>query len=587
MTQSPDRMAIPAGDLESDAARRVEEIGPPTPVPAGAVANLFTALDKAIRSQRLYQSNNPVLHGFLTTARQAFTSLWEGVPSLTLAVEEHSFRWYGRSFVTGESRDGLPYLFYKDGIRFITFMPGFEDELEQFLDVVNRARTQDPLSSDDIVTLFWQQEFTSFRYSYIDVLAEGVQVPQSTVPTLTSVDLTLTRQDAAGELPDEAASPAVEAGQPTVAGLISRDDFEETLYFLEPAELAQLSAEVEKEWSRPIRTDVLNALFDRMESGLPDWPAEILQILRQLLPTYLGEGDLGSATVVLVELGRMLEHGELDAELRTEIQAVFRELSEPALLTQLIRSLEDGSIDPAGSELGLFLRHLGPEAMPVLLGAIERTEAAAVRDRLREASEELGRAHTAELMALLSSADEAVLRGAVRLVGRLGLAAVTGPLSELLARPDARLRRTVVDALVQIRNAQALEGVQRALADADREVRIAAARGIRQLRYVPARERLEKVIVSRAVRDADLTEQIAFFEAYGAIANEAGVGLLDRLLNGRRLLAREGPEIRACAAMALGLVATPAAQAALERARAESNPIIRNAVFKALRGDRS
>jgi hypothetical protein len=40
----------------------------------------------------------------------------------------------------GESRDSLPYLFYKDGVRFITFLPGFEDELERLLDVVNRAR---------------------------------------------------------------------------------------------------------------------------------------------------------------------------------------------------------------------------------------------------------------------------------------------------------------------------------------------------------------------------------------------------------------------------------------------------------------
>lgn len=580
-------MSDPADDVDVGTGRRLAEVGPPTPVPPEDVTALFTALDKAIRSQRLYQSNNPVLQGFLTTTRQAFTSLWDGMPSLTLAVEEHAFRWYGRSFVRGESRESLPYLFFKDGIRFITFLPGFEDELDRFLDVVNRARTQDPLSSDDIVTLLWQQEFDSFRYSYIDVLAEGVLVPQSAAPGLIDVNLTLARQDAAGELPSDVPAPAVEAGMPTVAGLISRDDFEETLYFLEPAELAQLTSEVEKEWNRPIRRDVLNALFDRMENGLPEWRTEILQILRQLLPTYLGEGDLTSATIVLVELGRIVEAGGLEAEHRNEVRALFRELSEPALLTQLIRSLQDGTIDPAGSELGLFLRHLGPAAMPVLLGAIERTEAPAVRDRLRDASEELASAHASELLALLSSPDAGVLRGAARLVGRLGLAEATGTLVKLLTRRDAGLRRTVVEALVRIRNAPALEAVQQALADEDREVRIAAARGIGQLRYAPARERLEKMIISRTVRAADLTEQIAFFEAYGTVANEAGVGVLDRMLNGRRMLKREDPEIRACAAMALGRVGTPAAHAALDRARSESHPIIRNAVLKALRGDRS
>ena len=60
--------------------------------------------------------------------------------------------------------------------------------------------------------------------------------------------------------------------------------------------------------------------------------------------------------------------------------------------------------------------------------------------------------------------------------------------------------------------------------------------------------------------------------------------LLDRLLNGRRrLLKRETPEIRACAAMALGRVGTPVARAALLKASDDASPMVRNAVANALR----
>src|SRR5690606_155450 len=172
----------------------------------------------------------------------------------------------------------MPFLFFKDGIRFVTVLPGFEDEIERFLDVVNRARVQDQRTDDDMVTLLWQQEFTSFQYSYVDALAEGLQVPRPTTPKLAGVELTLVRDDAEGRVADEPQPPAVEAGKPTVAGMISRDDFEETLYFLESSELQQLREEVELEWNRDVKTDVLNALFDRIEEGAAEWRTEILRI---------------------------------------------------------------------------------------------------------------------------------------------------------------------------------------------------------------------------------------------------------------------------------------------------------------------
>jgi hypothetical protein len=81
------------------------------------------------------------------------------------------------------------------------------------------------------------------------------------VPTLTGFELTLVRQDAAAAPPADQQPAAMQAGQPSVAGLINRDDFEETLYFLEPAELAYLSAEVEREMRRDVKTEVLNALL--------------------------------------------------------------------------------------------------------------------------------------------------------------------------------------------------------------------------------------------------------------------------------------------------------------------------------------
>jgi HEAT repeat protein len=172
--------------------------------------------------------------------------------------------------------------------------------------------------------------------------------------------------------------------------------------------------------------------------------------------------------------------------------------------------------------------------------------------------------------------------GAVRLASRLELTSAAPPAAALLKRADAAGRRVVVESIVRLKSSSALNAAQEALADDDREVRIAAARGIGAARYQPARARLEEAITGRPLRDADLTEQIAFFEAYGAVAPETGVELLDKLLNGRRLFGKETPELRACAAMALGRMNVPAAKSALQKAADDTHPMVRSAVSRAL-----
>src|SRR5690606_19469001 len=197
----------------------------------------------------------------------------------------------------------------------------------------------------------------------------------------------------------------------------------------------------------------------------------------------------------------------------------------------------------------------------------------------------LARDHQREIVRLLGSAGGSVAAGAARLAGRVGIGEAVPGIVALRGRASAPARRTAVEALIRIRNAAALDALQHSIDDEDREVRLIALRGLASLRYAPARQRLEKALDSKLVRDADLTEKMAFFEAFGAVATADNIDMLDRLLNGRKLFSRPSPELRACAALALGKINAPAARTALEQAAADPQPIVRNAVLKALRRD--
>jgi len=77
---------------------------------------------------------------------------------------------------------------------------------------------------------------------------------------------------------------------------------------------------------------------------------------------------------------------------------------------------------------------------------------------------------------------------------------------------------------------------------------------------------------------------MAFFEAYGLLSGDAGITLLDGLLNSKGFMGkRDDSEIRACAAMALGKIGSQKAMEALNKASGEKDVIVRNAVSRAVR----
>jgi HEAT repeat protein len=130
-----------------------------------------------------------------------------------------------------------------------------------------------------------------------------------------------------------------------------------------------------------------------------------------------------------------------------------------------------------------------------------------------------------------------------------------------------------------------MQALERALGDADRDVRIAALRAVGLAGHKPAISRVESLLKGKDIRDADITEKTAIFETYGALCGDSGVPILDEVLNSKGFLGqREDNGLRAAAAMGLGRIGTAKAREALQRSAGDKEPVVRNAVARALRG---
>lgn len=546
------------------------------------VENVLGTMSKAIRAFNMYQDNNPIFQRFQEGLRSSIADLWQKTDRLELTVQEDGFQWDSHVFAVGKGRDSLAFAFYKDGVRFLTLLPGFEDEVTTFLHAVNRAMKRDE-DADDLISVLWEEDFTSLQYGYVDLLMEGISIPEEAKGSPTPLDAPAGTQAREAEAAEEEQATGRTG---TLSTSLSIEDFDGTLYFLDPSEMAALQEEVEIEMERDLRHDVLSGLFDRLEeSGRPERQGEILDILDQLLPLFLSRGEFGSAARILEELDRIVAAPEiLSGELKERVERLFERLSEPQVLEQFVQALEDGAVAPDSDEVTLFFSRLHQQALPILIRFSEMAETTGVRGRLSSAIDGLATRYPSEVGRLLASDEPAVVRGAARVAGRVTLAQAVAALHGALEHADRDVRLSVVEALVAIRSTPALLALVDALDDDDRDVRIAAARSIGAIRFASARDQLAERLEDRRLKGADLTEKMAFYEAYGAVGGNAAVERLAAVLNQRGFMGRRPPaEDRACAALGLAQASTPPARAALEQARKDEDPVVRNAVLRALR----
>jgi HEAT repeat protein len=276
---------------------------------------------------------------------------------------------------------------------------------------------------------------------------------------------------------------------------------------------------------------------------------------------------------------------ELQAAVRERLTTLPARLSAPEALSQMLQSIDESETPPTSNELEELFEQLRPVALGTVFEWLGRLQTPAMRPLLEQAAARLASQNTAELVKLIGSDNRSVSLEATRRAGALKTPAAVSPLARVLAEGDTELRVAAVQALTEIGTPGAMQALERGLEDADRDVRVATVRAVQGRSYRAALPRLEAAVKGRGVRDADLSEKMAMFEAYGAMCGDAGVATLDGMLNSKSLFGpRADAELRACAAMALGKVGTPAAQAALQKAANEKDVVVRNAVSRALRG---
>jgi len=543
-------------------------------LPPTQVEELLTLVTKALRATQLYLPNNPVYQRAVDNVRSALRKIWEATDDLLFEVAETELRWEDHVvYANDQKNESIAWTLFKDGIRSLTLKRGVEDtEMVRFLQVLHQARLLQADAADDLLTLLWQEDFQTLAYTFRELIAENA------APIERDEDVEEVSPSDVRQAVQEEAPPA------RPEGVVSIDDFDTTLYFLEDAEVSYLQAEVEREYSQDLRRNVLSMLFDLLElQTYSTVRAELISIVENFIPYLLSAGDFRSVAFILRETRVILQRArELLPEHRTALEGIPGRLSQPEALAQLLQSLDEAMVHPTEEDLGELFAELRPEALATLAAWVGRLSNERVRDLVQRSAEKLALANAAEVLKALASSDDATQLEMVRLAGRLKLPGAPEGMGPLLESGSREVKLAVTESLIAIGTPSALRLLEKAVEDPERDVRIAAVKFLGQRGHRGAFRRIEAAVTGNKLRTADLTEKMTFFEAYGTLVGGAGVGTLSRML-AKGLLRREDPETRACAAMALGRIKTAEAREILERMAQDKDPLVRNAVNRALR----
>jgi len=310
-------------------------------------------LSKGLRATQLYLPNNPVYQRAVDNIRAALRGIWQATDDLVFDVGETDVRWEDAVVYSQDNRsESIAWTLYKDGVRSLAFKPGIEDvEIVRLLGVLHQAKNLQADAPDDLLTLLWAQDFQFISYTFRELASENA-VPIEAGATIPTTPPTQVRRYVEEEAP------------PKPAGLVSIDDFDTTLYFLEDKEVEYLKRDVEREYAQDLRRNVLAMLFDLLElQTYGTVRAELISITENFIPYLLGAADFRSVAFILRETRVILQRArELIPEHRQALEALPTRLSQREALSQLIQSLDEATVHPTEEELSELFQELGAES---------------------------------------------------------------------------------------------------------------------------------------------------------------------------------------------------------------------------------
>ena len=565
--------------------------------PAGQAAHQwFRQLARAIRTCRLYRSDSPMV---VQIRSQLLPPLLRGIeshgawsfritPSEIFLLDEPVVRPAQR--LDGEDGVGketmLPFLFYRDGIRGLTFLPGLPPrDLDALFDAMVAASTG-VHTHDDLVTLMWQANTTHLQ---IDA-----------VPIELTIYLSSRRPTGGGGGGGQQGqsyvwSPAggeIRADIGQLSGMaqgLHRDTFDDWPLPLEGCDVAEAYQKIvpamefarmrlSTEWVGERSTDwtiLAPDVLRQLGAMSPD--ADTRALLAHSAATWLAGAIQRSSWIEAQQTLELLREFDPDGTItQEELSAAISALDVGTITERLDASETDDQARFFALTVSIGRPALDLACSVMALASKSRTRAAACTMLCYLCNDE------PELLApYVIDSRWYVARNAAFVLGQIGGPAVMRLLELASQHPEPRVRRQVVSSLGGVPADKRLPILLAQLDTRDPQLLAATLKMLTRTTNPTVARAILRQIEAPDFESRSEENQRALFGALGEVADDTAVPALTQLLHKGGWFARRTTE-RLAAARTLQKIGSVMALAGLDAALRSRNEAVRAAAFEAV-----
>ncbi len=493
------------------------------------------ALLKGVKQISIYRHDAARFPELLHKAHEALTAFTAAHGALAVKVEAQNLLLQGAPLLSEDSP--LPYRFYRDGIRQLTFRPGIPaKELVQLALIA----LSDAEHGEDLVSQLWRSGLSHVEYLVLDgfqlenVPDEQVEVEVDQIVGYLYDRLKTTSDDSLhfARLSAEDLNAELDGVEQLRGVVVKGTSAGDALK-------AKLQRELEEEEGR-LFPKLVMAVFQVVESGIED-PTHLEEMFIQLLDALLLQEDFTTINQVVARLEAMARKGEAPGPERLRATFIAKMGEEQRLLrvAGVLRTAQPRH----GADIARYLHHLGPDALVPLLGALESLELPDHRALLCDVLARFAPERPEPFIQRLASDRPQTVRDMVALLEKCHHPDRLKLFGQVMKTPNLAVKLEVLAIIAKGRTGEARKLVAEALNDAHPPVRMLAARLLNHFDKDAALGELVHALHAPGFEKRTPEEKGAFISALGATGLPGAVTELHALLHPKATLFHKAREV--------------------------------------------
>lgn len=533
------------------------------------VGEIIRLLLKSKKILKMYPSNNPLCVNTTDACFEKFTEFFNFSEKLSLQISQNYIYYDSEAVYSNtEKEDNLALIFFKDGLREITFKKGLSrEDMDDFLKIISFDFSRDEVD-DDIVTLLWEKDFQNIQYVVDEITLSDEEDYETRV--VAEIEEKGADEESLLKAYEDALRNSGTVKEVEIAPLTDKD-------------LQDLAGEFEKD--APDKTGkLIQILFEMLLlSETEDDFNDLAGFFAGVIEYVLGREDIDTATGILLKLNYLKDAKGISEEIRNCSKKILVNISTETIIN-LLGNILDGSRKIKDKKIEDFVKCLDVQAIHPLVMALGELKKIHSRKLVVEALVILGRKDMATLSKGLNDSRWYVVRNIIYVLRKIGDKKAVDYLLKTARHGDVRVKKEVIRAFGELGGPGVIQALRNFLDDPDFKVKSAALTELGNIGSDAAKRILLNRIAAGDFGAGDFEEKKKYFEVISKWKDDEVCGFMADMIGKKTFFGKtRNYENRACAAYSLGLIGNKEYLPFLEKCRNDSNKLFNEFVTEAIR----